>query len=288
MLKIKISGGTGYLGTLISAELKRQNHEVRTIKRKLLYGPNIELSEYIMDADIIISLSGAPILQRWTKNNRKKIYDSRVLTTKNIAKAINNLPEKQRPKKFIAISAIGIYKSGQEHDESSIHFGDGFAVETVKDWEAALNELPASVNKIIFRTGLVLGKKAKTISYLLLPFKLGLGATIGNGKQAFPFVHEKDVVHAFIWAVEKYSGNSIFNLTAPEKITNRIFTKQLAKQLNRPVFLSIPKLIFKLVYGDASFMITEAPFVIPGKLLDAGFEFEYPDINSALEEIIGK
>ncbi len=246
------------------------------------------LSEYIQDTDVIISLSGAPILQRWTKKIKKEIYESRVLTTKNLVQAINNLPENHRPRKFILISAVGIYKTGYQHDESSTLFDDSFAAETVKDWEAALNELPADINKIIFRTGLVLGKKSKTITSLLLPFKLGLGATIGNGTQPFPFIHERDVVRAFAWAAEKYSGNAVFNLIAPENISNKTFTIQLAKQLNRPALFSIPKWVFKLIYGKASIMITESPFAIPKNLIDAGFKFEYPDINSALEEITEK
>ncbi len=266
MLRIKISGSTGYLGTMISAELKRQNHEVQSISRKLLYGPNVELSEYIRNTDVIISFSGSPIIHRWTKSNRKKIYESRVLTNTNLVRAINNLIKNHRPRKFILISAVGIYKTGLQHDESSTLFDSGFAAETVKDWEEALNELPKNINRIIFRTGLVLGKKSRTITSLLLPFKLGLGATIGNGTQPFPFVHEKDVIQAFIWATEKYSNNAIFNLVAPEKITNKTFTKQLATQLNRPALFSIPKWIFKIIYGKASVMITESPAVIPKNL----------------------
>ncbi len=285
-MKINISGSSGYLGALISNELKKRNHEVFAMSRTLLYGPQESLSENIRGAEVIINLGGAPILQRWTKSNQKEIYNSRVITTKNLVKAIEELPKDQRPKKFISISAIGIYKTGIQHDEYSTQFDDGFVGKVVKDWEAALSELPADTKKIIFRTGLVLGKNAKTIKNLVLPFKLGLGATIGSGKQAFPFVHEKDVVRAFVWAVEEFDHNGLFNLVAPDSVTQKDFTKALAKSLHRPAFLNIPPLFLKLVFGKASFLITESPTVIAKNLTDKGFKFEYPTLNLALKEII--
>jgi hypothetical protein len=131
-----------------------------------------------------------------------------------------------------------------------------------------------------------LGKEAKTITNLLLPFKLGLGATIGNGKQPFPFIHEKDLIRAFIWAVEDLDKNETFNLVAPESITNKDFTKALAKALNRPAVFSIPDFVLKLVLGEAAVLLTESPGVEPKNLLEAGFEFTYPDIEKALNEIV--
>ena len=270
----------------ISDALKKQGHDVAGIERKLIYGSSAILSKEIEGTDVIINLAGAPILQRWTKRKKILIHESRVRTTRNLVKAINALPKENQPKKFISASAIGIYKTGFTHDETSTNFDKRFVGIVAKDWEDASNELPVTIQKTIFRIGLVLGKEAKTITNLLLPFKLGLGATIGNGKQSFPFIHEKDVIRAFVWAVEVLDKNGTFNLVAPESVTNKDFINAFAKALNRPAIFSIPEFVLKMVLGEAAVLLTESPKVEPKNLLDAGFEFIYPDINSALKEIL--
>jgi NAD dependent epimerase/dehydratase family enzyme len=131
-----------------------------------------------------------------------------------------------------------------------------------------------------------LGKNAKTITNLLLPFKLGLGAIIGNGKQSFPFVHEKDVIRAFAWAVNDFDKSETFNLVAPENITNKEFTKAFAKALNMPAIFSIPGFVLKLVLGEAAVLLTQSPEVEPRNLIANGFKFEFPGIKEALVEIL--
>lgn len=285
-MKIKATGSSGYLGNLILNQLKENGHRVSGINRKFLMGPIEDLKDEIRNSDVIINLAGAPILQRWTNKNKAIIFDSRVKTTQNLVQAINNLPLQEQPKKFISASAIGIYKSGFKHNENSQNFDNGFVGNVVKNWEAASNGLSPNIQRNIFRIGVVLGKNAKTITNLLLPFKLGLGATIGNGKQAFPFVHEKDAVRAFVWAVENSKPGGTFNLVAPENISNKDFTKALAKNLKRPAILFIPKFVLKLALGEAAILLTEGAEVKPKHLLEAGFEFHYPTIAKALEEII--
>ncbi|NCB08038.1 MAG: TIGR01777 family protein [Bacteroidia bacterium] len=285
-MKIKITGSNGYLGKRISEALKAHGHHVCGIERKFLYGPPELLMKEIEGAEIIINLAGAPILQRWNEKNKQTISESRVKTTQNLVRAIAALPEARQPKKFISASAIGIYQTGVSHDESSTHFDTGFVGQVVSGWEDATAGLPPSVEKIIFRIGLVLGKEAKTITNLLIPFKLGLGAAIGNGQQPFPFIHEKDVARAFLWAVDDYRSGGVFNLVALQTINHKQFTNELARQLHRPAFFKIPVFILKLVLGDASVLLTESPEVVPLNLKEAGFLFLYPDIESALKEII--
>jgi uncharacterized protein len=285
-LKIRITGISGYLGRGISEELQKNGHEVLGIERKLIYGSLATLSKEIEGTDVIINLAGAPILQRWTERKKILIHESRVRTTRNLVKAINLMPQHKQPKKFISASAIGIYKSGFSHDENSTNFDEGFVGKVVQDWENACSELPLHIQKNILRIGLVLGKEAKTITNLLLPFKLGLGATIGNGKQSFPFIHETDVIRAFIWTVEDSDQSGTFNLVAPENISNKEFTKALAKALNRPAVFSIPEFVLKMVLGEAAVLLTESPTVEPKNLLVAGFEYRYPHIESTLKEIV--
>lgn len=277
---------SGYLGTLISNELITRGHQVESIPRSLLFGEISALKNFIEGADILIHLSGSPILTRWSEKNRKEIYESRVYSTKNLVEAIKMLEPGKRPRKFIQASAIGIYKPGKIHSDESADFETGFIGKVTTDWENASKTLPEEVNRIVFRIGLVIGKKAKTITNLLLPFKLGLGATIGSGKQYFPFIHETDVARAFGWAVDQYSQNATFNLTAPVLITNKQFTKSLAKSLNRNAFFVIPDFVIKLVLGEATVLLTDIPGAVPSKLLEKGFEFQFSEIEKALKNIL--
>lgn len=287
-MKIKLTGSNGYIGRLISSELLKKGHAVSGINRNLLYGASTNLQKELRNADVIINLAGAPILQRWTAENKKNIYNSRVVTTHNLVKAIIELPENERPKKVVSASAIGLYKSGDSHTEESTNFDDGFVGEVVKDWENELRVLPRNVPTIVFRLGIVFGKEAKTIHNMLLPFKLGLGGKIGSGEQAFPFIHEQDVVNAFVWATETLETSDTFNLTAPESISNKEFTQTFARQLKRPAFFTIPAFALKLVFGKAAQLLTQSPNVSSRKLLNAGFNFEYPTIKATLQNIIAK
>lgn len=284
-MKAKLTGSSGYLGTLISKELKQNGHQTEGIPRDL-YRQKNELKLFIKDTDVIINLAGAPILTHWTEEKKKEIYDSRVETTAHLVQAINGLPPENRPKTLISASAINIYKPGKTHDENSTDYDNGFVGKVVQDWEKALEPLDRSVQKIIFRMAPVLGKNSEAIKNLKLPFKMGVGGKIGDGKQPFPFVHEKDVANAYLWAIEVYDGNGVFNLAAPDNISNKKFTKTFASKLNRPSIIPVPGFGLKMIYGEAANMLIESPEVVPKELQKAGFRFSYPDIDSALSEIL--
>lgn len=287
-MNIKITGSNGYIGQLILAKLKAKGHHVSGIQRNLLYGKTTDLNKELQNTDVVINLAGAPILQRWTAKRKKNIYNSRVVTTANLVKAINELPKNKRPKKVISASAIGIYKSEHRHTEESKNFDQGFVGKVVYDWENAYTDLATDIQTVIFRLGIVFGKETKTIQNMLRPFKLGLGGKIGSGQQPFPFIHEHDVVNAFLWAIETPGISGTFNLTAPENISNKHFTHCFARQLNRPAFFTVPSFALKLIYGEAASLLTQSPEVSADKLLKAGFKFEYPTIRSTLQNIIPK
>ncbi len=283
---IKITGSSGYLGNLISKEIDSTKHSVSGIDRKFLYGSVDDLKDVLSGTDVLINLAGAPILQRWTAKNRKEIYDSRIETTRNIVKAINALSPDDRPEKIVSASAIGIYEAGKNHDESSKEYDTGFVGKVVKDWENTWGELPESVYLSVFRIGLVLGKGASIIKKLMLPFKIGLGGKIGSGKQPFPFIHEKDVARAFKWATENKNKTGVFNLVAPQNISNATFTKAFATVLSRPAFIPVPEIALQIVFGKAAVLITESPEVEPNNLISEDFTCNYPTIESTLAEIV--
>lgn len=285
-MKIKITGASGYLGKIITNELKNNGHEVAPVARELLYGPAENLAGEIKNTQVIINLAGAPVLQRWTTKNKKEIYDSRIQTTENLARAFQILFPEERPAKVISASAIGIYTPGKTHTEASFDFDDGFLGDVVKDWEQSWNGLPEEVQLTLFRIAVVLGKESATIKKLLLPFKLGIGGKIGSGKQPFPFVHETDVARAFLWAVENDTAAGVFNLAAPQEITNAGFTRALAKKMKRPAIIPVPPFALKFLFGKAASMLTKSPAVVPHKLLETGFEFKYSTIDDTLDEIL--
>jgi uncharacterized protein len=285
-MDIKITGASGYLGKVITDELESRGHRVTGIDRGLLYGPAETLGKEFQNAGAVINLAGAPILQRWTAKNKKQIYDSRIVTAQNIARAFFIMNPEKRPKKVVTASAMNIYKARESHRETSIDFETGFLGKLIAGWENAWDKLPDGVDLTVFRMAVVLGKNSATIKNMLLPFKLGLGGKIGSGKQPFPFVHEKDVARAYSWALEKPETNGIFNLAAPQQISNAAFTSALAKKLRRPAFFRIPPFVLHLLYGEAATLLAESPAIIPDALESAGFKFQFPTIEAALEEIL--
>lgn len=284
-MKIAVTGSNGYIAKNLLREFEASHHTIIPIERRILYN-NVQLSKILSNTDLVINLAGAPILQRWTVASRKEIFRSRIETTQNIVKAINELPDPRKPHTFISASAIGIYASGMTHTEKSTLYSTDFVGEVVKSWENASAELSPKVRRIIFRFGLILGKEAKTILNLMPVFKMGIGGKIGSGRQPFPFVHIFDVVNAIVWSIEHKQAQGIYNLVAPENIDNKTFTRILANSLNRPAFITVPEFVLKFALGDAASLLLQSPQVKPERLINEGFVFLFPEIQSCLAEVI--
>lgn len=284
-MKVVITGSGGYIGKELICRLQPEGFDCIPVKREFWDGRVEKISELLAGTDVVINLAGAPILKRWTKKNRDEIYKSRVLLTQKLVSAIYLLPETKRPKTFITASAIGIYKNGLTHDETSIEFDNGFLGKLVLDWELASSTLPDDVRRVVFRIGLVLGNESKTLTSMVPIFKFGLGGKISNGKQSFPFIHIDDLVSAFVWAIRNKEIRDVFNLVVPNPISNKQFTSQLAKKLNRPALFTVPAFILKIIFGKASQLIIQSPEIIPKKLLETGFIFMRPTIEESLDDI---
>ena len=283
MRTVAITGAGGYIGKKLIGRFESEGYECVPIKRDFLTGKADRVAELLARCDMVVHLAGAPVLQRWTAKSKAEIYNSRVLSTRKLVEAIEFLPVEKRPELFLSASAVGIYQSGETHDESSTCFDPGFLGKLVQDWEAASMTLPGEVRRVVFRIGLVLAGDSKTIQTMLPAFKLGLGGKIGSGKQAFPFVYTGDLVSAFLWAVRNSNANGVYNLVAPQAITNSEFTTQLAKKLKRPAFFTVPPFALRLVYGDAACLLTQSPLVVPERLIREGFQFSKPTIDDLLE-----
>ncbi len=279
MKVIAISGSSGFVGTYLKKYFHDKNYEVMTIKREELTQKEL-LKEKITKADVIINLSGANIIQRWTKKHKKKIYRSRIKSTKALVDAINTNEKEQL---FISTSAIGIYENDTACDEDDFLYGQTFLAEVCKDWEK--EALKVNKRLVIFRLGVVLGDGG-ALKKMLLPFKLGLGGVIGDGKQPFSYIHVEDLARAYEHVIYHNKLKGIFNLTTQNPVTNQIFTKTLAKKLHRPAFLPVRVFVLKLVFGEGAQILSDGQCVYPKRLLESGFVFRFETIEKLLDDVV--
>lgn len=283
MKTIAISGASGFVGTNLKDYFTNLGYKVIPISRDILNKKD-KLEELINSSNIIINLAGANIINRWTDKYKKLLYSSRIDTTSKIVNAINSVENK--PELLISTSAVGIYDNQFIHDEDGSYSND-FLSKLCQDWEKeALKANSFDTRVAIFRFGIVLGKDGGALQKMLTPFKLGLGGIIGNGKQAFSFIHLDDLLNAYKFVIENSNANLAFNLTAPTPTTNKGLTLALGKTLKRPTILPVPEFILNLIFSEGAKVLTDGQNVIPKKLQDLGFEFKYKNIEDTIENLL--
>jgi uncharacterized protein (TIGR01777 family) len=284
MKRIVISGASGFVGTALQKYFLDKSYEVITISRNDFLDEKSLLSK-IDNSDVLINLNGANIINRWSESYKKLLYSSRINTTKALVNAMKNSTNK--PSVFISTSAVGVYKNDAIYDESTQNYGDDFLANLVKDWEKEalkVNELGIRIS--IFRFGIVLGKEGGALAKMLTPFKFGLGGTIGDGSQAFSFIHIDDLLKAYDFVINHDDLDGVFNLTAPEPTTNYGLTKALGKSLNRPTILPVPQFVLNLIFSEGAKVLTDGQSAVPKKLLENGFIFQYKNIEETIESLV--
>jgi uncharacterized protein (TIGR01777 family) len=299
-MKVFITGGTGFLGAALTKGLLAGGHSVtilsrssknRTLKLGLAYiegnptqgGPwQKEVSRH----DVVINLAGASIFRTWNDKNKKAIRSSRILTTHNLVNAIG------QAKKNITLlngSAVGYYgfREDEELDEIS-SAGDDFLAEVVKDWEdEAKRAEEYGARVVLCRIGVILGRDGGALSKMLTVFKWGLGSPLGNGAQWFSWISLHDLVNVFLYLMEKNTISGPVNCTSPHPVTNREMTLTLGKVLQRPTILPpVPAFVIKGMLGEFSDVFIKGQKVIPRKLLEDGFVFEFPLIEEAFAHLL--
>lgn len=283
--KIAMSGATGFVGTNLVPACKARGWDVIPLGRDDFNLPPGDLAMRMSGADTVVNLAGAPVISKWTKEYKKVLYDSRILVTRQLVDACEAMGE--RPKLFISTSAVGYYASGRSHTEDDFRKADDFLGDLAQDWEhEALRAKGLGIRVVIFRFGIILGKNGGALQQMLTPFKLGMGGTVGDGSQGFSWVHMKDVVRAIVSAVEDTGFEGIYNLTAPNPTTNKGLTKALADALGRPALLRVPKFVLQLQFGEGAQALTGGQQVIPKRLLEKGFTFEFTDIDTAVKDCV--
>lgn len=282
-MRIAISGASGFVGSYISRKWVDDAHEIIPITR-IQQNNQTLLTEALEDCDVLVNLSGSPIIGRWNEEHKELVRSSRINTTHNLVRAISEM--KFPPKIFISASAIGIYLAGQKSDERNAHYGRDFLAKLVKSWEAeALKAEINGIRTVIFRLGIVLGEGG-ALKEMLGIFQKGLGGILGNGKQYMSWVHIEDVFRAFDYVVRNEEVSDIINLTSPNPVTNKEFTKTLAKALKKPAFFRVPAFALKLRFKEGANLLLDGQEVYPRKLSELGFEFEYESLEDAINNII--
>ena len=296
-MNILITGGTGFIGTALCSKLLNdkknkltilsRNPEKIKIPAKSI--SSLKLLEKDTSFDIIINLAGEPIAdKRWTEKQKQKIITSRIDTTDKVIEYIKTA--KHKPKLLINGSAIGYYginKTDKDFDENDT--GDNsFSSTLCKQWEtAALQAKSFGVRTCLLRTGIVLGKNGGALSKILPPFNMGLGGKIGSGEQWMPWIHLEDLVGIILHCIEHDDINGAINGTSPNPLTNQNFTKILGLVLNRPTFMSIPAAIIKLLMGQMGVeLLLSGKKILPVKITDKGYQFQYPELENALQNIL--
>lgn len=295
-MNILMTGGTG----LIGSEFIRQFSDEHTFtvvsrniaKAKELLGNGVEYVESVAAVqnfdtfDAVINLAGEPIAdKRWTDTQKKKICDSRWNITAELVSKIND--STSPPDVFISGSAIGFYgNQGDRVVSEGTPPHNEFTHELCGKWEAIANSVVQENTRVVtLRTGVVLTEKGGALDKMSLPFKLGTGGTLGSGKQYLAWIHLQDMVQGISFLLNNSSCRGAFNLTAPAPVTNKEFSKSLAKALKRPCLFNVPSFVMKIAMGESSTMILEGQRVIPEKLIAAGYKFTFPSLTEALSDI---
>jgi uncharacterized protein (TIGR01777 family) len=304
-MKIVITGATGFVGTRLVECLQADGHDLVVLTRQASHGrqvfpaasfPRVEVAEYtplasgpwqgvVAGSDGVINLAGAPISERWTAPHKRAILDSRHLGTEKLVEALALADP--RPRVWINASAIGYYGTSEtaSFDETS-PAGADFLSQVCQGWEgAALAVKVYGPRLVILRLGIVLGRGG-AVAKMLPVFRLFAGGPIGSGRQWFSWIHREDVVALIRRALTDDHMEGVYNATAPQPVRMAEFCKTLGQVLNRPSWLPVPEFVLETVLGDGAQVVLEGQQVLPQRLQALGFDYQYPQVRKALEEVV--
>lgn len=297
-MNILLTGGTGFIGRSLCTALVGAGHVVTVLSRAPetvsgKCGPGVKAAGSLdgwcpgSRVDAVINLAGEPIIDRpWSASRRQQLSSSRVALTQDLLKAMARWPH--APGVLLSGSAIGFYgdRGDTVLDETGPPAAD-FAAQLCADWEAAaFGAERLGVRVCVLRTGLVLGRYGGLLGRMLLPFRLGLGAQLGDGRQWMSWISMADYVAAVLMLLENPKASGPFNMTAPQPVTNAQFTRALARALHRPALLRAPSFMLRLLLGQRAPMLLGGQRVMPLRLTAFGFGFRHPEMAAALPDLL--
>ncbi|MCC5664906.1 TIGR01777 family oxidoreductase [Nostoc sp. CHAB 5784] len=320
-MKVAITGATGFVGSRLVQRLHAKAHQIVVLTRNTTFAqkvfpseafPNVEIVAYtpntsgswqsvIASCDGVVNLAGEPIGEgRWTSERKQEILNSRKLGTQKIVEAIANANPKTAvattggtpatrclPTVLINASAIGYYGTSETatFDETSTS-GNDFLAQVCQAWEAEARKVKdAGVRLVILRFGIVLGNGG-ALGKMIPPFKLFAGGPIGSGRQWFSWIHVDDLVSLILQALTKPEIKGVYNGTAPNPVRMADLSQTLGQVMNRPSWLPVPSFAIEALLGDGAIVVLEGQQVLPKRTVETGFEYKYPNLESALTQIL--
>jgi uncharacterized protein (TIGR01777 family) len=301
-LRVFITGGTGFVGRTLSARLLEAGHSVTVLTRRKREGsesggvsyvegdPTAQgrWQESVGEHDAVINLAGAPIFKRWSPAYKQVIRKSRIETTANIVEALRDT--KGRKVSLLSASAVGYYGfRGDEVLDESATPGSDFLAGISEEWESTARLASGHGARVVLcRFGIILGAGGGALAEMVANFRRFPPAVLGSGRQWFSWIHIRDLARVFAFLLDHPEISGPVNCTAPGPVRNRELTEAVAARLGRRVFpLAVPGFIIRLAMGDFGRVLLEGQKVIPGRLTGSGFEFDYPDLDTALADILG-
>ncbi|MGC2432177.1 MAG: TIGR01777 family oxidoreductase [Desulfobaccales bacterium] len=299
-MKVFMTGGTGFVGAYLSRELVKLGHEVTILSRReqpfavqrpgirLVLGDPAQEGDWMGAApehDWIINLAGASIFSRWSPAYKQEIVESRIRATRNLVIALAGGNRRQL---FCSTSAVGYY--GPHGDEALTEEsppGSDFLARLGVDWEAeALKARELGLRVVITRFGIVLGKGGGALGQMVPMFRRFLGGPMGSGQQWFSWIHQVDLARAFSFIGEHPEIDGPVNFTTPNPVRNRELAQALGRALRRPAWLRTPAFMIRLAMGELGDTLLSGQRVIPKRLIEAGFKFDFPAIEPALKDLL--
>jgi uncharacterized protein len=294
--KILVSGSSGLIGAALVPALQSNGYEVVRLVRgasasgRVGWDPARPLApESVSGFEVIIHLAGESIVGRWTEAKKRRIRESRVQGTRALAAALAKAP--QPPRLLISASAIGYYGNrGEETLREDSSSGDGFLPEVCREWEAAAEPASkAGIRAVQMRFGVVLSALGGALQKMLLPFRMGVGGKVGNGRQWMSWIAIDDLVGAIQHVIKTDTLRGPVNGVGPGPVRNAEFTKTLASVLSRPAIFPMPGFAARFAFGQmADELLLASQRVEPAKLMASGYVFQKPELSTALEDILKK
>lgn len=305
-MRVVITGGSGLIGGALARDLGAAGHDAvvlsRNPERVGALPPGVRAAgwdgltakgwvDLLDEQTAIVHLAGESIASgRWTEERKRRIRDSRVQSGKAVSEAIRQAPRK--PRALLQSSAVGYYgPRGDDELAEDQPAGRGFLADVSVEWEASTADVEAlGVRRVLLRTGVVLDRHGGALPKMAMPFRLLAGAPLGSGRQWLPWIHMADEVGAIRLLLERDDARGPFNLTAPRPVTNKQFGDALERVLRRPsplqaLGLGVPEPVFRAMLGEMADAVLNSQRVVPKRLLELGYAFRFPDLDSALRDL---